>query len=268
MAASSRLYNSRVQKGGALIPEVRALLRVWDPEADTDELVEELTRRNFLGKSTRARMRDVLRRTFVPRYVNGMPSDAWRSLQPLERAGFPPDQMLSLLYYHAARSERLIYDFASEVVYDIYRAGLSEVPVQQALDFIARAVRDGRIDPAWSASVSLKVARGVLAALRDFGILEGRARKCIRPPSLAVPAFAYIAFCVKHQAASGQGTLCHRDWRLLLLDRGDVERLLVAAHQQDLLWYQAAGSVVRIDFPTDNLVEYAHALAERANPTH
>jgi hypothetical protein len=42
-----------------------------------------------------------------------------------------------------------------------------------------------------------------------------------------------------------------------------VERFFIEAHQEHLLGYQAAGSVVRIDFPADTLTDYAHILLEK-----
>ncbi len=101
-------YNARLIKGGALVPEMRSLLRFWEDGVDTAKLVERLVRENALGKASRARTRDVLRGLFVSRYVEGRPPNAWRYLQPLERAGCPIENMKLLLYYHAARSEALL----------------------------------------------------------------------------------------------------------------------------------------------------------------
>jgi hypothetical protein len=41
-----------------------------------------------------------------------------------------------------------------------------------------------------------------------------------------------------------------------------VERFFIEAHQQHLLAYYAAGSVIRIEFPVETLKEYAHVLLE------
>ena len=48
------------------------------------------------------------------------------------------------------------------------------------------------------------------------------------------------------------------------LGRDGVERFLIEADQNGLLEYQAAGSVVRIGFPTQSLEEYARVLAGKA----
>ena len=76
-------YNTRIQKGGALIEEMRQLVRFWH-EGPTEEITEAVIRSNILNKTTRARASDILRRTFIPRFVDGAPRNAWRLIRPLE----------------------------------------------------------------------------------------------------------------------------------------------------------------------------------------
>jgi len=71
------LYNSRLQKGGALLEDMRLLVRNWQSigvNGQRDTVVAE----NLLGKHTRARAVDTLRRAFLPRFVNGQPPQAWK----------------------------------------------------------------------------------------------------------------------------------------------------------------------------------------------
>jgi len=59
--------------------------------------------------------------------------------------------------------------------------------------------------------VATKVARGLLAALRDFGILEGRAQKRLASLALPVSACAYLAFCFRNAGAAGRSLVTHPD---------------------------------------------------------
>jgi hypothetical protein len=109
------------------------------------------------------------------------------------------------------------------------------------------------------------VARGLLAALRDFGVLAGAARKHIAPLYLPTESFAFIAM-VRHELGTrSRAALDDPCWRLFYLSDLAVERFFVEAHQRRLLAYHAAGSVVRIEFLADTLEGYAHALIERAD---
>ncbi len=257
------IYNSRPQKGGALIPEMRTLVRFWRDDMLPQALREKAERENILGKVSRSRMRDVLNRTFLPRYVHGNPPNAWQCLRTFEDRHAPLHVVRPLYYFYAARSEAIIGDFVRDHLYERFRAGLMTVYLDDVLYFIGQAEADGRIPEPWSESVRVKVARGLLAALRDFGILQGRVRKRIAPPYLDVIPFAHIAFLLAGER-HGSATLNHPDWRLFLVGRDAVERLFVEADRAGLLHYNAAGSIVRIDFPKEDLYGYSQFLAERA----
>jgi len=94
--------------------------------------------------------------------------------------------------------------------------------------------------------------------------VTGAAKKRVAPVYLPIEAFAFIAFALSRNSGSGARLVHDPEWRLFFLSTDLVERLFLEAHQQRLLDYHAAGSIVRIDFPTDSIVEYADALTQRA----
>jgi hypothetical protein len=108
------------------------------------------------------------------------------------------------------------------------------------------------------------VAQGLLATLRDFGVLLGATNKRLAPPALPVSAFSYIAFYLRDKQASGERVIQSKEWALFFLSTNEVERLFMEAHQQRLLEYHAAGSVIRINFPSESLEDYARVISERA----
>ena len=55
----------------------------------------------------------------------------------------------------------------------------------------------------------------------------------------------------------------HEDWKLFLLDSSAVERLFLEAHQYGYLTYNAAGSLVRIDFKQNSSVEVVNDIMHR-----
>jgi hypothetical protein len=117
----------------------------------------------------------------------------------------------------------------------------------------------------WSPSVTSRVARGVLAALRDFGLLEGASKKRIAPVYLPVESFAYIAFALHREGVGGPQLVQHRDWQLFLLSPPVVEQMFLEADRSGLLRFQAAGNIVRVDFPAASFGEMADVVAARAH---
>jgi len=118
---------------------------------------------------------------------------------------------------------------------------------------------------AWGDVTSRRVAQGLLATLRDFGILSGSVKKYLTPLYLPVEAFGYVAFVLSQQVGLGERLLKTDQWRLFFLSAELIERSFIEAEMQRLLHYSAAGRVVRVDFPTESIEEYARALAKRTH---
>jgi len=186
-------YTTRLQKGGALLADMRILVRAWhNGSADAQRSHGILT--NVLGKQSRARVADTYQRTFLPRFVHGAVPQAWRIARALEDRSLPVEVLRPVYYWITARSESLLYDFATDFLYTRVLRGECCVTISDAVRWIGERLAPFR--RAWSPTVTLKVARGLLAALRDFGVLEGRTKKQIAPVHLPAEAFAYIAFAV------------------------------------------------------------------------
>ena len=250
-------YTTRLQKGGALLEETRVLVRTWN-EIRTDELREKIVATNLLNKQTRARMADVYRRTYLPRFIRGPIPNTWKLVRPLEDANAPLSIIRPVYYWISAKAEPMLADFCREYILPraaIVRAGIG---TEEVLSWF-----HSKGCP-WSPTVAKKVARGLLAALRDFGILEGRAKKRLASFSLSVGAFAYLALCLRTTGVVSRSLVRHPDWELFLLRLADVEHFFLLAHQDRMLEYHAAGSTVSISFPTESLDEYAHVVAQRS----
>ena len=126
MSASSPVYTSRIQKGGAMISEMRQLVHLWT-NTSTDENKAAVIRANPLGKATRSRVVDVLNRIFVPRFVKGPIPCAWKLLRTLEEEGATPAIVRPIYYWVTARSEPLLSDFVTEYLVPRRATGLRSV---------------------------------------------------------------------------------------------------------------------------------------------
>jgi hypothetical protein len=250
-------YTSHLQKGGALLSDMRLLVHSWSEDRDS-KAAQPVVIENILGKRSRARAADTYRRAFLPRFVHGDPPDAWKIVQPLELKDFAPEIVRPVYYWVTARSEPILYDFAVEELAKRAAASHSALEVREVNDWISSKLRmNGQH---WSESVTTRVARGMLAALRDFGVLKGRAKKQLASPFVPLESFAYLAFVFHKLGSSGERLAIHPDWRLFLLRATSVELLFLQAHQRHFLSYQAAGRIVRIEFPAGDYREMADVL--------
>lgn len=255
------IYTSRIIKASALIADTRVLLTAWDPQQSVAENLDRVRRENIFGKASRKRVQDILK-IFRQRYFDD--PDVGTTLVMLAQEGAPAQWLDPLLYFYSAQNDRTLRDIVVEVLYPRHLAGYTDLPVEHVVRAIRNWVAEGKTTTPWGDKTILRVAQNAMAALRDFGVLQGIKHKRIAPIYLPTPAFALIALWLQQRERAGHLVLSSDDWKLFFLPVEGVERFFIEAHQEHLLTYQAAGSVVRIEFPADTLTEYAHVLLERA----
>jgi Putative inner membrane protein (DUF1819) len=132
------------------------------------------------------------------------------------------------------------------------------------LAFLADAAR-GDIPHPWSDQVQVKIARGLLAMLRDVGLLReqrrGQQEREIIPFRMSDIGVACFARYL-HEAGLSDSALCgHSDWGLFGLGRqGTIERLDGLGEDKGLI-VQRAGSVVSITWRVQSIEELLDVLA-------
>jgi hypothetical protein len=261
-ASASPPYTSKIIKASALLDDTKTLLSHWDMAASVPDNVDRIRRENIFGKASRSRVEDILA-VFRQRYLTE--AEVTRALVVLVKNRLPAASLDRVLYFHAARADRLLHDTVTEVLTAIQAQGITDIRPTEVQKCLAKWVEKGLTTTAWSENTTVRVTQGLLSTLRDFGVLQGAVNKRIAPAYLPVTAFAYIAFYLKQHQPSGAKLLEHPDWRLFFLSREGVERFLFEGNQHGLLEYHAAGTVTRLTFPADTLEEYANVLAQRSH---
>ncbi|MCI0490098.1 MAG: DUF1819 family protein [Blastocatellia bacterium] len=261
---SDRIYSSKIIKAGALLADTRTLFANWDEAASVSENLTRFRRENIFGKASRSRVEDILA-IFRQRYLTA--EHLTKSLAVLVKGGFPTEGLDRIFYFHAAQSDKLLHDIVTEVLLPLQQQGRDDVLIEDIQRVLARWVDEGKTTGRWSEYTILRVAQGLLSALRDFGVLRGATNKQLGPMFLPVEAFAYVAFNLRQNQPSGERLIDHSEWRLFFLSRESVEHFFMEAHQRRLLEYHAAGSIIRISFPAESVEEYAHVIVERSHRT-
>lgn len=256
MTPAGAQFTVNIQKGGALLDDSRRVVEVWDPALGADANLERIRHENLLGKPSQARADDVLQRIIAPRLVAPGPH-----LIPALRAFLAdPRAFREACYYEASRDEPLLAAFAEEHLYGLWESGRIGVSITDATKWLEDQQQHGRT-PQWTDVVRTKVARGLLAALRDFGILIGARTKDIAPPGITARGFSYVAWRLHEQGASSRALVSSPVWRRWLLEPARVHDLLTQASRLGILTVATAGSAVRIDWTATTLAEVTGAAA-------
>lgn len=262
LKSSCKVWTSRLQKGGAVLEDMRILIRSWNNGVSIREGQTKVIEENILGKRTRKRAKDVYEHCFVPRFLKGNPPEAWKLLRVLEDKNLPLEILKPVYYWITARSEPLMYDFVVDEVFPRSKGVVPIIRMDETIDWIKKRLPEQ--GKSWSDAVTKRVASGLLSALRDFGILEGKVKKMIAPLYLPVESFSYIAFILHKLGTTPEKLISHNDWKLFLMAPQVVERLFIEAHQMRLLHFQAAGNIYRIEFFATTVEEMADVITKRA----
>jgi hypothetical protein len=250
------LLTSNILKGGALLDDARRVVDIWDLDHEATWNLDRISEQNLLAKRSRARADDVLLRVLRPRLVEPGPQliRALKQLLPTPR-GFG-----DAYYFEATRDDALLAAFAEGPLFEWWERGRIGVDVQSVSAWLADLAAQGKTVP-WTEATRTKVAQGLLAALRDFGILTGSVRKELAPASLTPAGFGYAAFRLNEAGVSSRALLASRVWRRWMLDADRVKELLREAARHGLLRYSLAGSAVRVDWLYGTLPEVVRAAA-------
>lgn len=231
-------------------------MEVWDLDQDPASNLAAISEQNLLAKPSRARGDDILLRVLGPRLVDPGP----QVIAALKQLLTSPRGFADAYYFEAARDDRLLAAFAEGPLFEWWERGRIGVDVESVSAWLADLASRGETPP-WTETIRTKVARGLLAALRDFGILTGAVRKEFAPPSLSIAGFGYVAFRLHEGGASSRGLIASQVWRRWLLDAARIAELFHEAEGQGLLRYSSAGSAVRVDWLQDTLSEAVCAVA-------
>jgi hypothetical protein len=164
---------------------------------------------------------------------------------------------------HAARADETLRCTITDAYGAAVRDGGSSLGVGEIESYLRGAEADGRMTQPWSPEVRRKVARGLLQAMQDFGLLEGvrRGHREIRLPDPHAVTTAYLAYDLHERGVSDADITTHEDWRLWAQSNQEVRRRLDRLTETGLWVFQAAGSVVRITWAHETLDEALDAVA-------
>lgn len=260
--ADERIYTSKITQVGAQLADTRTFLTQWDETKTVAENLRQFQSQNIFGKASRIRVSRILK-VFRERYLSEEVVIA--SLVTLAKGGISSKILDPILFFHTAQSDHLLHDIVTEFLVDMKETGAKDIDSDAILGIIKHWSDEGKTSKQWADGTLNRIVVGLLATLRDFGILQGAVNKQLAPVYLPVESFAYIAFYLKQNQPSGDRLIHDPEWRLFFLSPQTVEHFFIEAQQRKLLEYHAAGPVIRISFPAGTLEEYANVILHAAS---
>lgn len=256
-------YTTQLQAGLGLVPETLKLLAIWGPGMSGQDLLKAaLASGNFPTMAAR-RLRNIIIEAFCPRYL--IDGTAPARLLKVVSASLPREDFRNLCFLYTCRANPILADFVRQVYWTRYAAGGSSVSKKDSLDFVSSAVSDGRTTSRWSEGTIIRVARYLLGACADFGLLgamTGGARSI--NTFRITPNVASILAHDLHFSGMGDNALLRSpDWGLFGLEAEDVLGELKRLSLQGEMIVQSAGGVTQVSWKFKSMEELADGFAER-----
>lgn len=250
---------SNIMKVGAHLDDTKVLVELWEEDRDAEENVNRIVDENLLGLPSQSRANDVMVRALRPRFI-APDAEIVGALAALAKRA---DAFRDACYYELTRVDALVAAFVEEQLVEWWDEGRVAITTSDAREWIDKLAADGRI-PDWSPNIRDRVARGMMAALRDLGRLTGvknSFKKELARPGITVGGFGYTAYRLHQQGESSRGILRSSVWKRWLLDNSRVDEMMHRLASLGVVFYSVAGSTLRIDWRVDSLAEVTRAAA-------
>jgi len=244
----SDAYRGRNTSMGALIEEAD---RIFDALASGIPR-EEVKQRCFSGDILRQRTEKSRRRIWASiqhRYFAHKVSWVIEDLISAKRTD--SKAFVDLLYLHYCLRDKLAFDVVTKLIWSSGLAVRGAIATHDVRHLLDDAASDQPHIARWSESTRAKLANSVLTALRDFGLLEGKARKQVAGRTISNYAAEHVVHLLVTEGQRGRSIITDSTWHLFLLSERDVSGKLSALASEHKLRFEKTGSTVVLETPTE-----------------
>ncbi len=259
MAKGSRasVVSSFTIAKGPLIEETYTVFREWDFSLSREANLRRMEETNSIGASSANWLRDVykvLHRRFEPNTRD-------RELVELAKQGVGYRVFKPILLWHLTRDEFLVRDFLINWLFPQFQEGVLRIRGEELYPYLRELHAKGLTEAPWKETTLQRVASGLLRMAVDFELLKGTVVREFTPYHLPEDAFLYLLHAMTELQPNAHAVVHSRDWRMFLMDTGDVERELFRLHQYRRVHYEVAGTLAQLTLPSASTAAFARKLA-------
>jgi hypothetical protein len=136
------------------------------------------------------------------------------------------DSLRAALLLHTCRQDTLLYDVVQHVILPSWHEGSRIVTRADVQRFLDTAQEHHPEIEGWSHETREKLAGNVLSILRDYGQLQGTARKQIVAPIVPLPVVMHLKRLLQAEGIPASSMVEHPDWHIWLWEPPKVEAAL------------------------------------------
>jgi hypothetical protein len=162
------------------------------------------------------------------------------------RGADSPD-FISLAYLYFALRDRLTFELVTRLIWQRWCARSLTMSSADVLQFLEDGSEQHPATKKWMPSTRTRLARSVLAALRDFGVLRGVYTKQIRRPVVSPETVFHLLRVLLAEGHHGRAVIEAPDWRLFLWSEDDTAKALADLAQRRWIRFERGGRTVILE---------------------
>ena len=253
-------YTTQLQAGLGLIEETQTLLDQWVPGMDTQGLFNAALDSGDFPHVTARRLRNIVAECFAPRYLNPQPQPA-KWLQPLNHR-VSTRALNQLFFIYTARANLILRDFVTNLYWERYASGYTEINSEDSTEFVQRATYDGKTKKFWSETTIKCLSSYLLSACVDYQLLQPltRVSRQITPIRIDPCAIIILAYDLHLQGIADNNLINHPDWLLFGLQAEDVRDELKRLGVNKFWIIQTAADIVSISWTYKTMEEIVDVI--------
>lgn len=125
------------------------------------------------------------------------------------------DALRAALLLHVARQDHMLYDFVQEMIIP-RKQGDRRILIADVQKFFDQSQKAHPEISHWSFETRLRLARGALATLRDYGLLKGAVKKDLVFPTIPESVVSHLIHLLQAEGIPETRMADHPDWLLWL----------------------------------------------------
>lgn len=245
--------SSSIAHHGAYIWETERILETYIDTESYSAVETAVLEDNLLRKSSDSYRKNILQE-IARRY--DLDKDGYTET-PLVRVFKRPvsESIQEWILYYEFSQEPLVTLLTTEFLYPSFHSGALTLQKGDVVEFINDSEDEFPAISSWSENTRLRVAEHYLAAMKNFGLLEGSKEKefkYVYPPDELILYVLYTLF--EQDVTTADAVVEHSDWKLLLLTPEEVRDRIQEVSPTHVT-YEKRGSVERLEPMYESLQE-------------
>lgn len=254
-----RQYNSTSASKGALLSDVKAVLREIDAGQSPQQMRKAVIEADLLDRGTRHN-RVTVWQEILRRYISGQSESHVATLARMVARCHNPAAVELVLFYEYCQVDALLYDLSVQCTYELYQSARTAIDKTDVDAWLHQQEGTHPEIGTWSVTTRSRVIRSYLATIRDFGLVTGVKQKEFHKLYVPREAFVYALYHQRARGMQGKALIDSADWRLFLLSEREVVFMLEDAADGGFIHFRHAGDIYDLRLVHRDLSEAVHAI--------